>query len=201
MRSDERAFNIACALSALSWSVLPWFHAPLEHNANPVRVTITVLHLLMAGLFAVRGAQRTAADLWALLKTLPSALIALPAFKLAGPPHLWSTTPTLIFTLAGAWTFWSLGTLGRSFAVFPGARALVTHGPYRVVRHPAYLGEMIMVGACGGAAFGPWGALGVVATALVLAPRILAEEQLLEGLPEHEAFCTQTPWRLVPGVW
>jgi protein-S-isoprenylcysteine O-methyltransferase Ste14 len=37
----------------------------------------------------------------------------------------------------------SLLTLGRCFGLFPEARGLVTHGPYRYVRHPVYLGEFI----------------------------------------------------------
>jgi protein-S-isoprenylcysteine O-methyltransferase Ste14 len=33
---------------------------------------------------------------------------------------------------------WSLYTIGRSFAIFPSARLLVTSGPYTIVRHPIY---------------------------------------------------------------
>lgn len=201
MRADERAFNVACGLSALSWALLPWFHEPLEHSLHPVRVTITALHLLMAGLFLTRGPLRAPPRPAALLASLPSALIALPAFKLAGPSHQWAPWVTAVFTLAGVWTLWSLGSLGRSFAVFPGTRALVTRGPYRLVRHPAYLGEMLMVGACGVAGFGAWGILWCVATGLTLAPRILAEERMLRALPEHQAFREATRWRLVPGLW
>jgi protein-S-isoprenylcysteine O-methyltransferase Ste14 len=48
------------------------------------------------------------------------------------------------FIAAGTlFTLWSLATLGRCFGIFPEARGLVTRGPYRWVRHPVYLGELI----------------------------------------------------------
>src|SRR5258707_305047 len=43
--------------------------------------------------------------------------------------------------VAGAWMLASTVALGRCFGVLPEARGLVTHGPYRLVRHPLYLGE------------------------------------------------------------
>jgi protein-S-isoprenylcysteine O-methyltransferase Ste14 len=41
------------------------------------------------------------------------------------------------------WTIWSLATLGRCFGLFPEVRGLVMRGPYRLVRHPVYLGEVV----------------------------------------------------------
>ena len=35
----------------------------------------------------------------------------------------------------------ALGTLGKSFSLIPQTRNLVTSGPYRLVRHPVYVGE------------------------------------------------------------
>jgi protein-S-isoprenylcysteine O-methyltransferase Ste14 len=40
-------------------------------------------------------------------------------------------------------TIWSLATLGRCFGLFPEVRGLVLSGPYQLVRHPVYLGEML----------------------------------------------------------
>lgn len=43
-----------------------------------------------------------------------------------------------VLLLAGtAWAAWSLNTLGASFSLLAQSRALVTRGPYRLVRHPA----------------------------------------------------------------
>jgi protein-S-isoprenylcysteine O-methyltransferase Ste14 len=40
-----------------------------------------------------------------------------------------------------AYALWGLAYLRRSFAILPEARRLVTTGPYRLSRHPLYLGE------------------------------------------------------------
>jgi protein-S-isoprenylcysteine O-methyltransferase Ste14 len=67
------------------------------------------------------------------------ALIPVPA-STATTALLVSTGFGLVGTL---FTIWSLATLGRCFGVFPEARGLVRRGPYRWVRHPVYLGEIV----------------------------------------------------------
>jgi protein-S-isoprenylcysteine O-methyltransferase Ste14 len=41
----------------------------------------------------------------------------------------------VVYVLFAAWSFYAIG---RSFAIFPSARKLVTRGPYAIVRHPLY---------------------------------------------------------------
>jgi protein-S-isoprenylcysteine O-methyltransferase Ste14 len=41
------------------------------------------------------------------------------------------------------WALYSLSYLRNRFSIVPEARGLVTSGPYEVVRHPIYLGEII----------------------------------------------------------
>lgn len=96
----------------------------------------------------------------------------------------------------------SILTLGRSFAVLPSRRELVDRGPYRLIRHPAYLGQWLVVLGCSPAADPPW--LGI-ALALGLLPwlalRLRAEEQLLSNDPAFAAYFTRVKWRLFPGLW
>jgi protein-S-isoprenylcysteine O-methyltransferase Ste14 len=96
----------------------------------------------------------------------------------------------------------SIATLGKSFAVLPSRRALVSRGPYRIIRHPAYLGQWILVLGCAPAAEPPWLGIGLAAGLLPwLAMRLLAEERLLASDPEFDAYFARVPWRLIPGVW
>jgi protein-S-isoprenylcysteine O-methyltransferase Ste14 len=46
-------------------------------------------------------------------------------------------------TAAVALTIWGLWTLRYSFSITVEARALITNGPYRWIRHPVYLGEIL----------------------------------------------------------
>jgi protein-S-isoprenylcysteine O-methyltransferase Ste14 len=116
-----------------------------------------------------------------------------------------SSTPE-VFVIAGdtlavafcAWLLVSVMTLGRNFGVLPEARGLVTRGPYRLVRHPVYLGE---IGICAGLALAaPSFYNTLVLSALMLAQAIrmvLEENALSQAFPEYERYASQTP-RLVP---
>jgi protein-S-isoprenylcysteine O-methyltransferase Ste14 len=48
----------------------------------------------------------------------------------------------LLATAGLAYSVWGLAYLRRSFSIIPEARRLVTGGPYRLSRHPVYLGEV-----------------------------------------------------------
>jgi protein-S-isoprenylcysteine O-methyltransferase Ste14 len=79
---------------------------------------------------------------------------------------------------------------------------LVSTGLYGVVRHPMYLGALIMMFGMPPALDSLWG-LVVVAVALpVLAARILDEEKMLrQELPGYPEYASRVRKRLVPGVW
>jgi protein-S-isoprenylcysteine O-methyltransferase Ste14 len=97
-----------------------------------------------------------------------------------------------------AWILVSVLALGRCFGVLPEVRGLVTRGPYRLVRHPVYLGEL---GACAGLVLGSPTAVNLVAAAVMLAGQLvrmrLEERALTREFPQYAAYAARTP-RIVP---
>jgi len=105
--------------------------------------------------------------------------------------------------LAGGLVFaiTSVAFLGRCFGVLPDVRGLVTRGPYRVVRHPLYLGEVTaLLGvaiACRNWAIAV--PLWAATVALQLARTRFEEESLLAVFPEYGEYARRTK-RLIPGL-
>ena len=79
---------------------------------------------------------------------------------------------------------------------------LVSTGLYGLVRHPMYLGTVIMMIGTPPALDSLWGLLAVVAAVPVLAARILDEEKMLVAeLAGYLDYTQQVRYRLIPGVW
>jgi protein-S-isoprenylcysteine O-methyltransferase Ste14 len=112
-------------------------------------------------------------------------------------------TASFAVTLVGATlAVFAATTLGMNFSFGPEVRQLVTHGPYRVIRHPAYLAELMM--SLGVLLPDPRLTL-VVGEATVIGLQVLrirAEERLLAAsVPEFGTFESATRYRLIPGIW
>ncbi len=77
---------------------------------------------------------------------------------------------------------------------------LVARGPYRLVRHPAYGGELAMIVACALAGSG-WATVLIPAAAATLVLRIRVEESALGASAEYRDYAKAVRWRMLPGVW
>jgi protein-S-isoprenylcysteine O-methyltransferase Ste14 len=95
----------------------------------------------------------------------------------------------------------SIMTLGRCFGLFPEARGLVTRGPYRFVRHPLYLGEIITATGVvvGTASPALAGLLVLLLIAFQYWRATLEERALTRVFPDYATYQRQT-WRIVPGI-
>jgi protein-S-isoprenylcysteine O-methyltransferase Ste14 len=133
-----------------------------------------------------------------LATVVPLAMAAVPS-RPGGPVR---TVAELLLTISGlAFSVWAVRCLASNLSIVPQARAAITHGPYRLVRHPLYLGEMV---ALSGLALhvGRWeaGAVLLVEVAFQVY-RAGREERLLHReVPGYPAYAEGTR-RLVPGVW
>ena len=80
--------------------------------------------------------------------------------------------------------------------------AVVSTGPYAVVRHPMYSGALVMLLGTPLALGSWWGLLMFVPMVFIIARRACDEEQfLLKYLSGYEAYRRAVGYRLVPFVW
>lgn len=112
-------------------------------------------------------------------------------------------TGLLITVVGAALAVAALASLGSNFSIVPEAQSLVVTGPYRSIRHPMYLAEILMI--LGIVLSDPRityviGATGVFGLQVY---RIRVEEQLLlAAFPNaYEDFIARTRYRLLPHVW
>ncbi|MDT5108664.1 MAG: hypothetical protein QOE20_554 [Mycobacterium sp.] len=79
---------------------------------------------------------------------------------------------------------------------------LVDAGLYGMVRHPLYVGALIMMVGSPLALGSLWALVVLVPGFVALAVRIVDEEQMLtEQLPGYDEYTQKVPYRLVPHVW
>ena len=90
---------------------------------------------------------------------------------------------------------------GSSVEVVEG-QTVISTGPYAIVRHPMYVGAVIMAAGTPVALGSWWGLLVVLGAIPVLAWRIQDEESLLRSdLAGYIDYARQVRYRLVPFVW
>jgi protein-S-isoprenylcysteine O-methyltransferase Ste14 len=139
--------------------------------------------------------------------------VALAMFITAGLDRRlgWSRVPAgvawaaLVVVAAGALLIFLVLRENRFASVTVGVepeQAVVSSGPYRVVRHPMYLGALLQGFAIPIALGSYWAEALPVAACAAIALRLLAEERLLfERLPGYAEYARRTRRRLVPGMW
>jgi protein-S-isoprenylcysteine O-methyltransferase Ste14 len=168
------------------------------------RLLLVFFYALLVYLYFTRSVAMATTESF-ITKTIAVLSTFLPfAIPLFGKP---SDHPQIILlanlaTVLGiVLAIYSLRALGRNFSIIPQARALVQTGPYRLVRHPIYLGELIAVI---GVVLGRMSVSAIAVlcffTALLIY-RALQEEKLLAHVfPEYRAISLKKA-RFIPGVF
>jgi protein-S-isoprenylcysteine O-methyltransferase Ste14 len=152
----------------------------------------TIHNALLAFLYLVRLPSQKS-DNFGLALGLTAAL--LPAF--AGT-SLTSISP--VWTAVGVsgelLVLWSLVILGKRFGIGPSDRGLVEHGPYRFIRHPMYLGELILRLALAAGSAESWVWLPFMFSLQIL--RAVREERIISG---YAPYAQKVRWRLIPFIF
>jgi len=143
---------------------------------------------------------RSAAFSGTLMQLLVGAFLGTGPLLYALPP-LVGTVSVFISIVSFSGALWSLAYLRRSLSIIPEARRLTTGGPYRVVRHPLYLFEIMAAMSVLSSALGVISAISFVGFVGMQMTRARFEERLLAGaFPEYAGYARRTK-RLIPFVW
>ncbi len=92
-------------------------------------------------------------------------------------------------------------TLGRSFALLPANRGVVSTGVYRLVRHPIYMGYLVSHVAFLAASPSLWNCAALFIADGALLARAACEEETLSKDPAYRDYQSHVRWRVVPGVF
>jgi protein-S-isoprenylcysteine O-methyltransferase Ste14 len=126
---------------------------------------------------------------------LPFALLFSPPSTIIAGKWLMLQIIFYWMTAATAFTVWSLWTIRRSFSITVEARSLVTGGPYRWVRHPIYLGEILTALAV---TIWRFSLLNVVVFTVFVIIQLFRsrweEEKLARVFPAYKEYCIKAKW-------
>ena len=143
-----------------------------------------------------------------------SYFIALPLVSGLDTRFAWGSTVTLLWHLLGVAVFlvgavlfcWSMAANAHFATVVrvgkDGEHQVATDGPYRIVRHPGYLGACLQAIGTPLILGAWWGFVPAGLAILFLIIRTALEDRTLQAeLAGYEQLVAQTRYKLLPGIW
>jgi protein-S-isoprenylcysteine O-methyltransferase Ste14 len=150
------------------------------------------------------------------LVRLTAAYLPMASWAVAGLDERWGWAPgvppavqivALLATVAGyGIVIWAMGANAYFSTTVRLQRerghAVVTTGPYRIVRHPGYVGAMLFTLAVPLMLGSPWAAIpGGIGAALYVVRTELEDRTLQAELDGYQDYARQVQHRLAPGLW
>lgn len=152
-------------------------------------------------------------DMVLLWLMLPAMVAEIPLATFDAGRMAWSAVPLPVvilgYLLLGAGLAVSTWAQAVNRFFEPGVRLqrergqhVVTSGPYAIVRHPGYVGALMMFAGLALALASWWALIPAAWASAVLILRTCWEDALLQtGLDGYADYARRTRFRLVPGVW
>jgi len=160
----------------------------LHRGAEPWDVVlVSIMGVFALGACFVAGLDRRFG--WSPPVALPIQVAALAVVVLGDHVILWAMAVNRFFS--------KLVRIQRDRA-----HRVVTQGPYRCVRHPGYVGWIVMCGALPVALGSLWALVPAALTIGVVVVRTALEDRtLLRELEGYAQYARRVRYRLLPGVW
>jgi protein-S-isoprenylcysteine O-methyltransferase Ste14 len=173
-----------------------FLRGPVPVDDVLARAFVVVAFSLMALTYWLRGSARVkAVGFRERIFPFLCAVLPIAVNELGGPSALgarkWIATGLLFF--GDVIVISSLISLRRCFSIMAEVRMLVASGPFRFVRHPIYVGQVLATG--GLLMLAPsWPSAGLFLAFVVLqhARAVIEEKKLMASLPEYRAYRERT---------
>lgn len=150
------------------------------------------------------------------LAPLMAVSISFPLFIVAGLDHRWGWSPVFptwlnILGLAmvsvgyalSAWAMVQNPFFSSTVRVqWDRGHVVCDTGPYRIVRHPGYAGNMLPLAGIALALGSLWTLIPAVVAFIIVAIRTILEDRTLqEELPGYRDYARRVRYRLIPGIY
>lgn len=211
---------ISLGLALLGWMLASQW-ALASFFAEPARVAfagLVVLQALARAYVALRApwtatggidSYQVGLDHWQLV-AFESVMVLAPFCDQRDLGTFPDSTPLryaglVLYALGQAWTLWTILAPGRPYGVqgeVPPDRRLTRAGPYRLIRHPRYIGSLLWTLGVA-LIFRAWTGVFIVALlAVIILRRIREVEAAWEEAFGNDwvGYCEHT-WRLIPWVY
>jgi protein-S-isoprenylcysteine O-methyltransferase Ste14 len=224
---EFQSHNIIATWFSLAWD-MPW---DVARNVRSLQVAllgliiaaeVTTATIAYIASFRVLDTQVTTAEPTLFGWTV--AIICYPPFNQIWDVFLWRDVPEVwapdcclrfpvLTIVAGVLGIVLMGIYGYCTFCFGlrfsnlTNRGIVCSGPYRYVRHPAYISKNLAwwIGVLPAFADHPFNACVIsfrmAVISLIYFTRAITEERHLMREPHYQEYCRKTPWRFIPGVW
>jgi protein-S-isoprenylcysteine O-methyltransferase Ste14 len=123
----------------------------------------------------------------------------------------WSTMPTGVITAGDILALLGLlivffvfkeNTFTSGIIEVASEQKVISTGPYALVRHPMYVGGLVMLLGVPFALGSYWGLLAIIPIDMVIVWRLFDEEKFLaKNLPGYSEYKNKVKYRLIPFVW
>jgi protein-S-isoprenylcysteine O-methyltransferase Ste14 len=194
---------------------LDWTWAWVYFGISLILLLINAL-ALPPELIAERGEVRENIEEWDRKITIPTGLLTLGTFIVAGLDQRFGWSPhfpasvhiaaLIFYALAQGLFTWAMASnpfFSTSVLIqFNRNHTVSTGGPYKYVRHPGYVGYILSYIATSLALGSSWALIPSVLILPAMTLRTALEDRtLLEKLDGYKEYADQVRYRLLPGIW